>query len=170
MLNLNAWVGCVACYNAGRVVGKWCEAVDAGDLTIANVHKGQPCPNQGEELHCYDTEGLGILECSPSEATERAKILADAYVPDALLKYASATGISLAQAAEEFEDAYCGEYSNGEEFAQQIAEDIGALDRDAKWPMTCIDWAAAWRELELGEDYWSYPAGGGGCVYVFRSM
>jgi hypothetical protein len=30
-----------------------------------------------------------------------------------------------------------------EEYAQQLAEDIGAVDRNASWPLSYIDWEAA---------------------------
>jgi len=33
-------------------------------------------------------------------------------------------------------------------YAQDLAEDIGAIDRDAKWPHNCIDWEHAARELQ----------------------
>ena len=34
-----------------------------------------------------------------------------------------------------------------EEYAQELAEDIGAIDRRASWPMNCIDWEHAAKEL-----------------------
>lgn len=37
------------------------------------------------------------------------------------------------------------------EYAQELAADIGAIDSEAKWPNTCIDWDQAARELQ--EDY-----------------
>ena len=40
-----------------------------------------------------------------------------------------------------------------EEFAQQFADDIGAIDRNASWPLSCIDWKQAARELQM--DYTS---------------
>jgi hypothetical protein len=36
-------------------------------------------------------------------------------------------------------------------FAQTFAEDIGAIESDARWPATCIDWDAA--AVELRYDY-----------------
>lgn len=36
-----------------------------------------------------------------------------------------------------------------EQYAEQMAEDIGAIDRDAKWPYTCIDWEKAANELRV---------------------
>ena len=36
-------------------------------------------------------------------------------------------------------------------YAQELAEDVGAVDENAKWPMNCIDWDQAANELE--DDY-----------------
>ena len=36
-------------------------------------------------------------------------------------------------------------------YAQEFADDIGAIPRDATWPATCIDWDQAARELQ--QDY-----------------
>lgn len=35
------------------------------------------------------------------------------------------------------------------EYAQQFAEDIGAVNSDASWPNTCIDWDEAAEELQM---------------------
>ena len=37
------------------------------------------------------------------------------------------------------------------EYAQQLADDIGAIDRDANWPINCIDWDGAASQLK--QDY-----------------
>jgi hypothetical protein len=37
------------------------------------------------------------------------------------------------------------------EYAQQLADDIGAIDSSATWPMNCIDWDQAANELK--QDY-----------------
>lgn len=39
------------------------------------------------------------------------------------------------------------------EYAQQFAEDIGAINREASWPNSCIDWDEAASELQ--QDYTS---------------
>lgn len=49
----------------------------------------------------------------------------------------------------------------------ELAEDLGAVPEGATWPVSCIDWGAAWRELDIGGDYTSESASGGG-VHVFR--
>ena len=40
-----------------------------------------------------------------------------------------------------------------QEYAQDLAEDCGMVDTGARWPMTCIDWEQAARELQM--DYGS---------------
>lgn len=56
-------------------------------------------------------------------------------------------------------DAYCGtadgysEAQAGADYAQTLADDIGAINRELAWPHTHIDWAEAWRELEIGDGY-----------------
>jgi hypothetical protein len=48
------------------------------------------------------------------------------------------------------------------DYAQELAEDIGAIDRDADWPNSYIDWDAASEALQMdytsvtvqGEEYW----------------
>lgn len=37
------------------------------------------------------------------------------------------------------------------EYAQELADDIGAIDADATWPCNCIDWDEAARQLK--QDY-----------------
>lgn len=49
-----------------------------------------------------------------------------------------------------------------EDYAQELAEDIGAISSDAAWPLGCIDWEQAADELKVdytsvsfdGVDYW----------------
>jgi hypothetical protein len=50
-----------------------------------------------------------------------------------------------------------------EEYAREVAEDIGAIPDDAGWPATCIDWEQAANELRqdyylvdvAGVEYWT---------------
>ncbi len=64
---------------------------------------------------------------------------------------------ALAAEGESFADWEHGETlirdSYFQEYAEQLADDIGAIDRDAKWPTSCIDWEKAARELQA--DYTS---------------
>lgn len=54
----------------------------------------------------------------------------------------------------------CDDYF--EDYARDLAEDIGAISRDSHWPANCIDWEQAANELRMdycsievdGTDYW----------------
>lgn len=52
-----------------------------------------------------------------------------------------------------------------EDYARQLAEDIGAINRDARWPNDCIDWEKAADELR--QDYTSVDFDG--ITYWVRS-
>ena len=75
------------------------------------------------------------------------------------------------------EDSYCGraegvtEERAGEDYAQQLAEDLGILPRldRVEWPCYCIDWAHAWQELVLSDGYRVHSIGGGDWL-VFRAV
>ena len=54
--------------------------------------------------------------------------------------------------------------SNFEDYAQELADDIGAIDRNASWPCNCIDWERAARELQM--DYTSVDYDG--VTYWYR--
>lgn len=66
----------------------------------------------------------------------------------------------------DFEEAYSGAYRDGEEFAETLAEDLGLAPDPNRWPLYCIDWKRAARDLFMG-DYWSDTIDG--TTYVFRS-
>ena len=70
-------------------------------------------------------------------------------------------------------DGYCSDWQYGEtlirdsyftDYAQELADDIGALGKDTQWPHTCIDWEQAARELRM--DYSSAELDG--VTYWFR--
>lgn len=59
-------------------------------------------------------------------------------------------------------EGYAGDWRHGaqlirdsyfKEYAQELADDIGAIDRNARWPLSCIDWDQAAKELQM--DYTS---------------
>ena len=52
-----------------------------------------------------------------------------------------------------------------EDYARELADDIGAVSGNESWPLTCIDWERAARELRM--DYTS--ADFDGITYYYRS-
>jgi hypothetical protein len=81
---------------------------------------------------------------------------------------------------ENVEDAYQGraegysEEKAGADFAQELAQEtMLPTSPDGigwnRWPFSCIDWADAWRELEIGDGFRLHDIGGGEWL-VFRSV
>jgi antirestriction protein len=54
--------------------------------------------------------------------------------------------------------------SDFEDYARELAEDIGAISRDAQWPLSFIDWEAAANALRI--DYSDIEIDG--TTYVYR--
>jgi antirestriction protein len=173
--DLKVWVGCLACYNEGKLIGRWVDAIDAGEKSPEDVHG---MPTHHEELWCLDVDdstGLFLTgEMSPGEAqriAEGAQRLEDDGIDaKALAAFLSNEHRTLADcdddAIERFEDAYRGEWDTERDFAENEAADCGLIARKVEWPYTCVDWEAATRELMF--DYWSVSAGGG-TLYVFHA-
>ncbi len=51
-----------------------------------------------------------------------------------------------------------------EDYARELAEDIGAISKDTQWPATCIDWEQAANELR--HDYSEVEVNG--VTYLYR--
>ena len=66
------WIGCLAHYNEGYLIGDWFDAVGADEVSLADVHRGSGRPYAAcEELWCFDLELIPVDgEMSPHEAAE----------------------------------------------------------------------------------------------------
>ena len=66
--------------------------------------------------------------------------------------------------ADHAEEAYQGQYTSDEEFAQETFDQTKTMNDDqlSSWPYTCIDWEWASRELMM--DYFEVDG------YYFRSL
>lgn len=171
------WVGCLACYNAGRLVGQWYEAAEAGEVTPEQLHEGKLTQLEArdggsphEELWVMDHQGFGGLltgECSPMEAQRLAEVIGELEEANLPVEAFAAwlQGEANSGAVSDFGDVFQGIYDSERDFAQQVADDIGALEDDVAWPHDCIDWERATRELMY--DYGSEPVSGG--VAIWRS-
>lgn len=49
----------------------------------------------------------------------------------------------------DIDEAYQGEYKDDEDFAFEMANSLGAIDKNASWPMNCIDWDQAAKDLMM---------------------
>ena len=179
-----AWIGCLGCYNAGALVGAWVDGIEADEyephdaLLIEGMSPWSQRPACGnvksEERWVFDFEDFGGLlsgECSPSEATRIAEVIdrieAESYPVEAVAAWRDYVGKDYADLdnLDDFAEAYRGEWQSEENYAETLAEDIGAVNAEATWPNNCIDWERAARDLFM-DGYYSAEAPGG-LIYVF---
>lgn len=166
------WVGCLACYNAGRLVGDWHDASEADDVTTADVH-GRASSH--EELWCFDLENIPVRrEMSPSEAAEWGRVFdeVDEHQRAALYAWVAsgdyvAEGTGDLPSTSDFEERYTGQWDSFDEYARQLADDIGLLSDVPEGIASFFDWDAWTRDLRF--EYSVLDAAGSG-VYVFRSL
>lgn len=170
------WIGCLHCYNSGDLVGDWFEALTADEVTLADVHRGSGRGDAGcEELWVMDHENLPVSgEMSPMDAAAWAERLDEVgdHLRPALCAWVRsgdyiAEGTGDLPVISDFEDQFCGEWDNFDEYAQQLAEDIRLLDGVPEEVARYFSWDAWSRDLAF--DYTTEPAPCGG-VFVFRSL
>lgn len=189
-MEARAWIGCLACYNEGRLIGEWFEADEAADVTPKTLHAAYVKDDDDllelivvahEEMWVMDHEGFGgwiVGECSPWEvqqvvdtidSIERAHCN-----PDAVLAWALHTGErdevvrdgfdNVQRMA--FEDAFAGEFDSDQDFAYEWADGTGDLDAVPEHLRSYIDMEAYARDLMW--DMFKEDAPGSG-YYYFRS-
>lgn len=62
-------------------------------------------------------------------------------------------------------DGYSPEQA-GAAWCEEFAVDCGMVPDDLKWPLNCLDWERAWRELEMSDGYSAEPNPGAGADYL----
>tara|TARA_R110002012_G_scaffold9671_1_gene44375 strand:- start:1513 stop:2046 length:534 start_codon:yes stop_codon:yes gene_type:complete len=170
-----AWVGCLAAYNDGILHGEWldCDDEDEFNKGLKRVLDSSPVED-AEELWVMDYEGLPIRdECSPSVAL-RLGLLVDevcnsnhhAYeVLEHALDYHGGDA-SLEQVNQYIEDSYAGTYESEEDFAFELAVNMG--QNTDGFLGNYIDWERMARDLFMC-DYTSVSLKEGG-VAVLRCI
>ncbi|WP_328310207.1 antirestriction protein ArdA [Streptomyces sp. NBC_00442] len=167
------WIGCLSCYNGGRLTGDWYDADIANLVTPEDLH-GRTTSH--EELWVFDHENFcGALEgeCSPHEAAEIAEALADLSEDEtgAFASWVEMFGqqSGRAQWVEKFRDDYRGFHDSEADFAREWFEetsDTAEVARLTEWPFRDIDWDSASHELFTG-GFLAKRAPGG--IYVFHA-
>lgn len=172
--NPTAWVGCLACYNEGRLIGDWFAAVDADTVTTYDIHGTHTRADTHDELWIFDHESIPVRgEMSPPEATQWGIALTsvrdeerqalNAWVRDG--DYVS-EGQSDLPSISDFEERYCGQWDSFEDYAHHFADEIGLLAGVTAEIARYFDWNSWSRDLAY--DYSICQADTG--VYVFRAL
>lgn len=140
------YVACLASYNAGRLVGRWIDAAqDADDLAdeIREMLADSPIPN-AEEWAVHDHEGFGPYRLGEYPNLEDVATLAQGIEEhgEPFAMYCANVGAIVD--ADEFAEAYCGEWDSGEDYAREFLADTGADIPD--WLTGYVDYSAIWHD------------------------
>lgn len=169
------WLGCLACYNNGDLVGRWVAAIDADNTTLDDIHDTTfPRHASCEERWCFDHDNIPVRgELDPYSATLWGERLAevDDHLRPAFVAWVH-TGCTIVDTDEipvlaDFLERYMGEWTSFREYAEQEVEDTGMLEGVPEALARYFDWDSWTRDL--AHDYVTEPASGGG-VYVFRCL
>jgi antirestriction protein len=154
------WVGCLASYNAGRLIGEWVDATDADEIGEAQkrvattavaaakdageypIYFGEP-----EEFFIADYDGFP--EAAVKMLGEYASYETIATIAQAIEAHGEPFGKWLNtldsiddvdDLADRFQESYRGEWESEEAFAMELATDLGLGGIEAVWerrhPMT----------------------------------
>lgn len=166
------WIGCLECYNNGRLVGRWYPANEAGDVTTSKLHGRGIRPETHEELWCMDVENFPeAREMDPAEAQrwgDLYQVVGDTQWPAFCAWVRSGAYVEDGDGMPDqatFEERFCGDWDSFDEYAEQLADDTGLLRDVPEQLQTYFDWSSWTRDLKY--DYSVSDAPGGG-VFIFR--
>ena len=167
-----AWIGCLACYNAGSLIGDWFDAVAADEVTTYDIH-GRASSH--DEMWVMDHENIPVKgEMSPADAAAWGQVYTEVdpeHWPALCAWVESGDYISEGTVDEvtlaDFEERYCGEWESFEDYAEQLADDIGLLADVPEEIARYFDWQAWSRDLAFDYATHDNPEGG---VFVFRVL
>lgn len=167
------YIASLSDYNDGRLHGAWIDAdQDVPEIqdAIAGMLSRSPVPG-AEEWAIHDYEGFGILRLSEYEDLATVSRLGHGIAEHGLAYAALATivGTDREVALSRFEDHYHGRYDTLEEFARQLADDLGFEDElqqlpEGLRPYVSIDYQHFARDL--GTELHEIESGDGG-VFIF---
>ena len=166
------WIGCLECYNAGRLVGAWYAASEAAGITTSELHARDIPADTHEELWCLDIENFPeAKEMDPTTA----QMWGDLYeeVGDAqwsafcawVRSGSHVEGGDGMPDTGEFEDRYAGEWDSWDEYVRNYVEGTSLQEG---WPDDAIrffDMGRYGRELLVDYSVEDAPNGG---VFIFR--
>lgn len=187
------WLGCLACYNGGNLVGEWMSPGEAADATPETIHKGDDLARmekdkregygEHEETWVMDSEHVPVRgEFGP----DTCRAIADAFEVieehrwAAYLAYADHLGELPEPSA--FEDAFSAEYESFRDYADERADEAIEVHCNAdpyaynaaKIRETALEFFQQYFDYEryadsLMQEYTVVDAPGGG-VFIFNNI
>ena len=177
--DVGVYVACLASYNNGILYGAWidleaCQEVGDIQAGIDWILTTSPTPG-AEEYAVHDTAGqpayLSRTEWPTLsdliEWAEGVSVYEDEDDREAYRLACEDQGETISD--DHFRETYQGLHRSGKDYAQELAEDLGSIpDGCLAWPLNCIDWESAWRDLTF--DGYSEESCSSGGVHIFRSV
>jgi antirestriction protein len=166
--NPRVWIGCLACYSAGDLVGGWADAIEVDEF-IENFNSNlfpdrfntpavQPAPTAHlvechEEWWVMDHDNFGGFlngECSPMKAQQVAELMTavvahgdDLEAVSAWAKIRDEPVIEWDKPTQdEFQSALIGKYDSFTDFAQEMLTEQLEREEIPEWIHDLIDVAA----------------------------
>lgn len=169
------YVACLAAYNNGTLHGRWVDlgiASTAEEIQACIAHVLATSPEPGaEEYAIHDHQGLP--ECLQGEWPDWEQV--EAYLEARYSLHETERSAHLIACninhrvldEQEFSESFCGFWERPEDFAQEQAEQTADHDVDwGQWPINCIDWQSAWRDLSCDGYHAEFVANEGYAVFA----
>ena len=176
-IEARAWIGCLACYNHGDLVGDWYASTEAADVTAAGLYAGSDIDfiERGcEELWVFDHEFIPERgEMDPQRAAAWGERIAEipAWQRPAFLAW-TRTGMHVVDSDDlpivaDFTERYCGEWAIFREYADDHVDETGILDGASETARRYFDYDAY--ADDLIHDFTTATCDDGG-IFVFRNL
>ena len=147
------WIGCLHCYNDGRLVGDWWDADEAADVTPEDVH-GKPVSESHDELWCFDHENIPTDgELDPVTAGEWGdryeEVTGKGHDWPAFVAYVKLGGHGDGVPDyDHFEDSFMGEYGDMRNYAEDLLTEVYGLRDIPDIIRDNVDWDGVAQDLE----------------------
>lgn len=161
---IKIYVGTYAKYNNGSISGDWLTLSDyssTSDFLDAcyELHSDEDdCELMFQDFDCPKFMNSFLSESmSESEIDKVFQILEDidnSHLDAEIIEaYVENMGSFDDSTISDCREAFAGQFYSDADFAEDLAEQTGALTENPSWPYTCIDWEYAAREIMY--DYFS---------------
>ena len=150
-----AWIGCLACYNNGELIGEWFDAAEAADVTLTDIHSPHALTDGCEEMWCFDVDGLPISEeMDPLKAAQWGNLInsVEEILQPAFYAWIGAGAASLdadgMPDVDTFHDAFVGTFSDFREYSDHLADETLLFDASDE-VRRYFDYEAFARDLKM---------------------
>lgn len=162
----SVWIGCLSCYNSGRLTGEWFPAIVADEVTLEDIHAHArgPFPDC-EEVWCMDVDNMPVHEeMSVVEAAEWGRLLEAAEDQDIFRAWVKANDKRNPSeiVLHEVSDSYQGQWNSLKDMTDDMFWECHEVPEHLT-PYVDLD---AWYR-DVRHEYTAIEAPDGG-VYVFR--